>query len=160
VFYAALGMLSVAWGRLEGHVNGNLVMIMKFPEVAPPHKLFRWEDRRELWERAFSKVEVLQLHTERAVALMNSIVESASDRNFAAHTIWDEFVTGAPEPTMNARVFRPRKGMIEVTKAPRPVSLSMVRDALSAANQHNLDMSKYTVLLKSLLPPPTNVSRL
>ena len=24
-FYAALGMLSVAWGRLEGHVTGNLL---------------------------------------------------------------------------------------------------------------------------------------
>jgi hypothetical protein len=158
VFYAALGMLSMAWGRLEGHVNGNLVMITKFPEVAPPHKLFRWEDRRKLWGKAFSKVEALQLHTERAVALVNSIVESARDRNFAAHAIWDEFVTGAPEPTMNARMFRPRKGTIEVLNSPRPVSLSMVRDALSAANQHNLEMREFTVLLKSLLPPPTNVS--
>ena len=76
VFYAALGMLSVAWGRLEGHVNGNLLTIMKFPEVAPPHNLsIKWEGRMKLWKRAFSEVGVLQLHTERAVALMNCIVE-------------------------------------------------------------------------------------
>jgi hypothetical protein len=88
VFYAALGMLSVAWGRLEGHVNGNLLTIMKFPEVAPPHKLsIRWDDRLELWKRAFSEVGVLQLHAKRAVALMSSIVDSAKDRNFAAHAI-------------------------------------------------------------------------
>jgi hypothetical protein len=35
-FYAVLGMLAVAWGRLEGHVIGNLLTIMNFPEVANP----------------------------------------------------------------------------------------------------------------------------
>lgn len=34
-FYAALGMLTVAWGRLEGHVVGNLLTIMNCPELAP-----------------------------------------------------------------------------------------------------------------------------
>ena len=29
-FYAALGMLSVAWGRLEGHIIGNLLSIIEF----------------------------------------------------------------------------------------------------------------------------------
>jgi hypothetical protein len=58
---------------------------------------------------------------------------------------------------MYAGIVRPRKGsVIEVTNAPIPVSLSMVRNAISVANQHNLDMSEFTVLLKSLLPPPTN----
>ena len=47
----------MAWGRLEGHVNGNLLTIVKLPEVAPPHNMpTRWEDRRKLWERAFSEV--------------------------------------------------------------------------------------------------------
>ena len=90
---------------------------------------------------------------------MNSIVDSAKDRNFAAHAIWGEFVTGAPEPTMYARIVRPQKGtpsVIEVTNPPMPVTLSMVRDAISVANQHNLEMSEFTVLLKSLLPPHTN----
>ena len=55
-FYAALGMLSVAWGRLEGHVNGNLLTIVKFPQIAPPHKMpTKWDERRKLWERAFSE---------------------------------------------------------------------------------------------------------
>ena len=160
-FYAALGMLSVAWGRLEGHVNGNLLTIVKLPQIAPPHKMpTKWDERRKLWERAFSEVGVLQLHAERAVALMKCIVDSARDRNFAAHVIWGEFVAGAPEPTMYATILQPRKGPIEVTNSPIPVSLSMVRDAISAANQHNLEMGEFTVLLKSLLPPPTNASRL
>ena len=58
-FYAALGMLSVAWGRLEGHVNGNLLTIVKLPQIAPPHKMpTKWDERRKLWERAFSEVGV------------------------------------------------------------------------------------------------------
>ena len=32
-FYAALGKLSVAWGRLEGHANGNLLTIMNLAAI-------------------------------------------------------------------------------------------------------------------------------
>jgi hypothetical protein len=37
-FYAALGMLTVAWGRLEGHVIGNLLTLTNFPEMASASK--------------------------------------------------------------------------------------------------------------------------
>ena len=62
---------------------------------------------------------------------------------------------------MYARILRPQKGDgLRWTNSPVPVSLSMVRKAISAANQHNLEMREFTVLLKSLLPPPTSASRL
>lgn len=74
-FYAALGMLAVAWGRLEGHVIGNLLTIMNFPEMAPLCPLpLTWERRRELWTRAFTKVPALQPCKGRAVAFMNSLI--------------------------------------------------------------------------------------
>jgi len=39
-------MLAVAWGRLEGHVIGNLLTIMNFPEVANPSPLWlAWESK-------------------------------------------------------------------------------------------------------------------
>jgi hypothetical protein len=90
----------------------------------------KWDERRKLWERAFSEVGVLQLHAERDVALMKCIVDSARDRNFAAHVIWGEFVAGAPEPTMYATILQPRKGTLEDfavcgTQRPRTSSRSL-----------------------------------
>src|SRR6266849_16213 len=103
-FYAALGMLTVAWGRLEGHVIGNLLTIMNLPELAPSRSLpFVWKARLDLWTKGFSLVSALQPHKDRAVAFMQSIIEEAEDRNFASHAVWDEFVPGSTEPTIEAR---------------------------------------------------------
>jgi hypothetical protein len=56
-FYTALGMLTVAWGRLEGHIIGALLTILALPEasaftVALP---LAWEGRNKLWKQAFNK---------------------------------------------------------------------------------------------------------
>ena len=51
-FYAALGMLSVSWGRLEGHATGNALTIMTLLGVAKlPSK---WPGRRDLWEKGLT----------------------------------------------------------------------------------------------------------
>jgi hypothetical protein len=109
-FYAALGMLSVAWGRLEGHVIGNLLTIMSLlgeaPRRPPPQQ---WEDRLKLWEDGFSSVPSLQPQREHAVVFFKSIIEEASDRNFAAHAFWEEFVPDADEPTITARTVKAKK---------------------------------------------------
>ena len=156
-FYAALGMLAMAWGRLEGHVMGNLLSIMNFNEMQPKTPLpLAWERRRDLWTRAFTEVEVLRPHRKRAVALMGRIVEAAGgDRNFAAHAVWGEFVKDAPELTIPARVIHPKKGapIISVTNPPEPISLSRLREAMARANQLNIEMGGLTTILRSFEPP-------
>jgi len=162
-FYAALGMLSVAWGRLEGHVIGNLLTIMSLLREAPrrPPPL-QWEDRLEWWEKGFSSVPSLQPQRERAVVLLKSIIEAASiDRNFAAHAVWEEFVPDADEPTITARSVKAKKGCpntIEVDD--RRITLSMVNRALVECNQLNFEMGEFTRLLSLSMPPPENVLRL
>ena len=158
-FYGALGMLTVAWGRLEGHVIGNLLTIMNFPEVAPSRPLpFAWDSRLDLWKKGFSLVPALRPHKDRAVLVMKSIIEEAEDRNFASHAVWDEFVPGSTEPTIEARNIRPGKGVVNVTDV--RVTLSMLKSALAAANRLNLTMSEFTALLSSLRPPPSTAARL
>jgi hypothetical protein len=160
-FYGLLGMLIVAWGRLEGHVIGNLLTIMNLPEVAPSGPLpLAWDRRFELWKRAFSNVPALKPHKDRAITFMESITKEATDRNFIAHAIWDEFVDGATEPTIDARAIRPKRKtphMIDVID--QPVSLSMLRQALAVANQLNFGMNEFTRLLGSLRPPPADARK-
>jgi hypothetical protein len=161
-FYGALGMLTVAWGRLEGHVIGNLLTIMNFPEVAPSRPLpFAWDSRLDLWKKGFSLVPALRPHKDRAVLVMKSIIEEADDRNFASHAVWDEFVPESREPTIEARNIRSRKGtpgIIDVRDV--RVTLTMLKSALMVANRLNLEMTEFTRLLNFLRPPPSATSRL
>lgn len=152
-------MISVAWGRLEGHVIGNLLTIMNLLGTTTPliPLPFRWEDRLKLWKRGFSSVPSLQSHEESAVVLMKSIIEAAADRNFAAHAVWEEFVSNAGEPTMTARAIRAKKGSpknIEVDD--RQITLSMLKNSLAECNRLNHEMTAFTKVLNSLRPPPAD----
>jgi hypothetical protein len=153
-FYAALGMFTVAWGRLEGHVIGNLLTIMNFPEMAPLGPLpLTWERRRKLWKRAFTKVPALQTHKDRALAFMNSLIEETTDRNIAAHAIWDEFVRGTNEPTIAARTVKPSRGVPgTIDVGDYRISLSLLRRGVAEANRLNFEMSEFTTLLNSSKP--------
>jgi hypothetical protein len=153
-FYAALGKLSVAWGRLEGHVIGNLLTIMNLLGATAEARLpFRWDERLELWKKGFSSVPSLQPHKERAVEFLKSIHESAEDRNYAAHAVWGEFVSNANEPTMMARGIK--SGQRGIVVDDRRITMTMIECALDECNRLNLEMSEFTKLLQLLRPPPT-----
>jgi hypothetical protein len=131
-FYAALGMLSVAWGRLEGHAIGNVLTIINL--LGRGHEkitLFPWDRLVELWNEGFSSLQPLKAHETRAAAFIQSVKDAAAaDRNFAAHTIWEEFDRHAPEPTMTARYIKARKGspgMIDLTIGVSRCRWSMLR---------------------------------
>ncbi len=158
-FCAALGKLSVAWRRLEGHVVGNLLTIMNLLGTTAEARLpFRWDDRLELWKKGFSSVPSLQPHKERAVEFLKSIHEAAEDRNYAAHAVWGEFVSDASEPTMMARGIK--SGPHGIVVDDRRITLTMVENAMAECNRLNLEMSEFTELLRLLRPPPTGASYL
>ena len=161
-FYAALGMLSVAWGRLEGHIIGNLLTIMNLLGTASQKPLpFRWEERLTLWKKGFSSRPSLQIHKERAVVFMKSIMDAANDRNFAAHAVWEGFVPDAGEPTMTARAIRAKKDCPNIVEVDdRRITLSMINRALVECNRLNLEMTEFTKLLGPVKPPPADVLHL
>jgi hypothetical protein len=161
-FYAALGMLSVAWGRLEGHTNGNVLTIINL--LGRGHEkiaLFPWDRRARLWNEGFSSLPALKAREARAAAFMQSITEAADDRNFAAHAIWGEFDRHATEPTMTARWIKTTPGTPGVIKVDdRRITLSMVYAALAECNGLNLEMAGFTKLIAPLRAPPAAIRRL
>jgi hypothetical protein len=157
-FYAALGMLSVAWGRLEGHLTGNLLTITNLLKVPPERLPFRWDERMKLWSEGFS-LPALQAYKDRAVSYMKSVIAAAEDRNFAAHAIWDSFVQHASEPTMTARSIKAKAGYPNTINVDdRRITLSMVKEALEECNRLNREMGQFTELI--LAPPPAGAIRL
>ena len=154
-FYAALGKLSVAWGRLEGHVIINLLTIMNLLGATAEARLpFRWEDRSDLWKKGFSSVPSLQPHKERAVEFRKCMHEAGEDRNYAAHAVWGEFVSDASEPTMMARGIK--SGQPGIVVDDRRITLTMVESALAECNRLNCEMSEFSKLLRSLRPQPAD----
>lgn len=157
-FYTALGQFTVAWGRFEGHFSGALLMILAMPEAAPllePLPI-SWKKRASLWRRAFNTLPSLAPRRDLALRFIERVMQEISARHLGAHGIWDEFETGAPEPTIPARSIKAKKGQpgaIEV--ADYRVTLSAVRSALQVVNAMNWDLSKFTTgFLDSLRPPP------
>jgi hypothetical protein len=161
-FYASLGMLSVAWGRLEGHAIGNLLTIINLLGRGDAKvTLFPWDRRIEIWNEGFSLLPALKAHEDRAVTFMQLVKAAAEDRNFAAHAIWEEFELNASEPTMTARSIRERRGspsMISVDD--RRITLSMVNAAIDECNRLNIEMADFTKLISPLRPSPTHAPRL
>jgi hypothetical protein len=77
-FYAALGMLSVAWGRLEGHAISNILTIINL--LGRGHekiRLFPWDRRIEVWNEGFSSLPPLKAHEIRAAAFIQSVAALA-----------------------------------------------------------------------------------
>jgi hypothetical protein len=92
-FYAMLGKLIVAWGRLEGYIIGALLMILALSAAstfAIPLPI-AWEGRNKLWKQAFNKIPALKAHQGHAIAFMGKVIDEAKDdRNFATHAIWGD----------------------------------------------------------------------
>ena len=160
-FYSVLGMLLVAWGRLEGHVIGNLLTILNFPEMTNSVPLpLAWDNRLDLWKKAFTTVPILKPHKDRAVEFMKMIIAEAKDRNLIAHAIWEEFIPDTAEPTIAARTVQPKRGSPQAIEVgDYQVSISLLQKALAEANRLNIQLSEFTGIINSALPPPADARR-
>jgi hypothetical protein len=59
-FYEALGLLVVAWGRLEGHFLACVLAILATPATQALGKKMplAWDKRKMIWSKAFRLVAV------------------------------------------------------------------------------------------------------
>jgi hypothetical protein len=163
-FYAALGMFAVAWGRLEGHMTACILQIKNLPEAfakppeAPP---IAWKRKAKFWNDTFKSFPSLAPQKDAALNFMSRIMAEIKVRHFSAHATWDEFVVGAPEPTVKARMITPRKGLPDIVEINDvPVSITILRNALENANKLNFELCQFSSFLDSLRPPPSNVRKL
>jgi hypothetical protein len=136
-FYAALGMLVVAWGRFEGHFSGALLQILALPESRQIAEALpiSWKKRAKLWRKAFATLPSLQPMQGAATAFIETAMRELQSRNVVAHAIWDEFLTGVAELEILARTIAAQRGQPEgILVRDYRISLSMVRADLRSAN--------------------------
>src|SRR3982074_1480741 len=104
-FYLALGVATIAWGRLEGHF---VACLMTAIQIAKDKRLgmklpLRWEKRAKVWKDAFELIPTLQPRQKDAVALLDAINDLAEDHNLMAHATWDSFL---PQTKLTIKILR------------------------------------------------------
>ena len=102
-FYKALGIATVAWGRLEGHFAALLLLVLNVATHEGIGKKFpmKPEKRGEIWRLAFGTTPTLKPSSAAAEAFMTAMENLAQHRNDIAHGLWEFF---RPEPPLSIDV--------------------------------------------------------
>jgi hypothetical protein len=152
-FYLALGVATVAWGRLEGHFVACLMMAM---QIAKDKRLgmklpTRWKKRAKVWKDAFELIPSLKPRQKNAIALLDGINDLAEDHNLVAHAQWDSFL---PQTQLTIKIVgikantrKPDSGEFRRTT----ISMEELAEFTGRANSLNLRLSPIRQFLVALL---------
>ena len=152
-FYLALGVATIAWGRLEGHF---VACLMTAIQIAKDKRLgmklpLRWEKRAKVWKDAFELIPTLQPRQKDAIALLDGINALAEDRNLMAHALWDSFL---PQRQLTIKIW----GIKAKTRTPdvvefrrTTISMEELAEFIGRANSLKLRLSPIHQFLVSLL---------
>jgi hypothetical protein len=161
-FYTALGILMIAWGRLEGHFSMCVKTILDltaqptFPERVP----WPWEQRANIWERGFNELASLQERKDHALVFLSKIKAVARDRNLLAHGQWESFLV--TQPIMMSLVeFKPIKNTLgDSTFSRVNVRIEDLRTISGKANQLNIELYSFSQFLLDLRGPPPSETQI
>jgi hypothetical protein len=155
-FYYALGVLMVAWGRLEGHFTLTLINLMRIAGVnSVSHQLpISWKSRAGLWRKAFAAIPFLAPIKKEAENLLDKIVDTAQDRHILIHAIWEEFKPGDPTK-MDISTIKHKRSTDDGLELKRvTIELDMLKKIIVQINQHNRSLANISFYLSSNFPAP------
>jgi len=161
-FYKAIGLLIVAWGRLEGHFVMCLLMLLASSEGRLGKRLpMTWKERGTVWRKGFESIAALRPFKDAALKLLAEIEDVAQDRHAVAHALWERF---RPEdhPTIDAVMIKAKpktKDGLDVRRF--PVKLSALKEVGERINKLNMALLPLSTFLtryrSSLKPPPADI---
>ena len=91
--YKALGIMIVAWGRLEGQFVVCLLMLLNLPggKELGDQLPMPFDRRATMWRKAFETMAPLHPFKESALTLLEGIKDVADDRHLIVHALWEAF---------------------------------------------------------------------
>jgi hypothetical protein len=161
-YYEMLGMTMMALGRLEGHFNVCLLIIMNLPgaEELGFMLYISWKKRAKMWRKGFEAAPSLQYHKDGALALLTEIVDVMQDRHALAHAIWENFVPGQ-ELGVAALNLKHKNGTTDGLEHRRDtITMSMLTKILRKANILNRELLQLSQFLCTLRPAPPEARKL
>jgi hypothetical protein len=156
--YKAIGLLIVAWGRLEGHFVTCLLMLLAASEGRLGEQLpMNWKERAAVWRKAFETIAPLQPFKEAAFKLLIEIEDAAQERHVVAHALWERF---RPEDSLaiDAVLIKAKaksKNGLDIRRFPVKLgALKKVRERINKLNIALLPLSTFLTRYRSSLKPP------
>jgi hypothetical protein len=162
-YYKEIGLLVVAWGRLEGHFVACLLTLLAMDEG---HELgeqlpMDWKRRATMWRKAFETFTVLRPFKEAAMQLVTQIDDAALDRHAVVHSLWERF-RPEEQPTIDCVTIKAKnktRNGLEVRRF--PITLSSLQEARKTINNLNMALlplsnfiTRYRIAQK---PPPSDI---
>src|SRR5271167_1057195 len=92
-FYEAIGIATIAWGRLEGNFNNVFVMVLNIADDPQVGKRFyiKIDKLNEVWRLAFEITPALLPLKQQATLLLALMEDLANFRDYLAHGLWGLF---------------------------------------------------------------------
>lgn len=155
-YYRALGIATVAWGRLDGHVTACLLQIWAIRGETALASDFpvSWKKRAAYWRVAFKTTPALASYRDHALQLISEIMSETKARHYLAHALWREFKPN-PRLTMRAIAVRLADEQGGVFLNEFDVTIDDLDAARGAANRLNRELGIITRYLASLRSEPS-----
>jgi hypothetical protein len=162
-FYKALGILIVAWGRLEGHFVACLLMLLNLPggEELSERLPMQLDERATVWRKAFETMAPLQPFKENALKLLAEIKDVASDRHIIVHALWEKFEPTEPLSIGTLTIKHKNKTKNGLETRRNTITIAMLKEVGEKANRLNLTLTPLSQFLtwyrSELNPPPADI---
>jgi hypothetical protein len=110
-FLASIGSLTLAWGQLEGAIDGFVGLLHWHVGGQQIERVMPWQLSRkiEYIKKCFRKIPVLQPSAQLACDIMDKIDEASEIRHDLIHGYVVEKMQGVGEAKL-LRLLRPKKG--------------------------------------------------
>jgi hypothetical protein len=161
--YKALGIVIVAWGRLEGQFVLCLLMLLNLPGGTElGYQLpMAFDNRATMWRKAFETMAPLKPFKENALKLLEEIREVAQDRHLIVHALWEGFDATNP-PSISIFNVKPKNKTKNGLESRRnTVTTAKLREIAEKINRLNRTLAPVTEFLtwyrSSQNPPPANI---
>jgi hypothetical protein len=162
-FYKALGILVVAWGRLEGHFVACLLMLLNLPggKELSERLPMQFDERAKVWRQAFETMTPLQSFKDGALLALAEIKGVATDRNAVVHALWEKFDPREPLSIGILTIKHKNKTKNGLETRRHTVTTAMLKEVGEKANRLNLALTPLSQFLtwyrSELNPPPADI---
>jgi hypothetical protein len=161
--YKALGIMIVAWGRLEGQFVICLLMLLNLPggKKLGVQLPMQFDRRATMWRKAFETMIPLRPFKEIALTLLAEIKDVAHDRHVIVHALWEGFNPTDP-PSITIFNIKPKNKTKDGLETRRnTVTATKLREVGERINRLNLALAPLSQFLtryrSSQNPPPADI---
>lgn len=159
-FYQALGILVMAFGRLEAHFLVCILNILQTPATSGLSKKLpqNWSEYAEIWKDAFHTSSALKPYEKEALDFLAKMQGVADDRNRIFHSHWEGFNQGQPLSANTVSIKHVKGTVNGVAIRQTAITLNQLIEIAQETSRLNIELQGLSAILATERgPPPSDV---